>query len=141
MIEILAEIAKFFVYLFVYIKNCRKWQMHILGLVMSVITIIYIPKGGILGCTTMEWLLVLLPVNILISGAVSAWIYSKAVSKENLESESCYKNELRLVDAQPEEIERREFDFRDTVEEGVEDFIPLENGGFRRIYKVRRFGK
>jgi hypothetical protein len=141
LIEILIEIAKFFKYMFIYIKNFRKWQLHILGIVISVLTVIYIPKGGFLGCTTMEWLSVLLPVNILVSGTLSAWVYSKAKpeeEKKDVETKSCYKNEIQFVDEQPQEIKP---DIRDIVEEGIEDFIPLDNGGFRRIYKIRRWLK
>jgi hypothetical protein len=140
LIEIFIEILKFFKYLFIYIKNFRKWQLHILGIVISVLTVIYIPKGGFLGCTTMEWLSVLLPVNILVSGTISAWVYSKAKPEEekDAETKSCYKNEIQFVDEQPQEIKP---DIRDIVEEGIEDFIPLDNGGFRRIYKIRRWLK
>ena len=141
MIEIFIESLKTFVYLYIYIKNCRKWQMHILGIVTSVMILICIPKGGILGCTTLEWLIVLIPANILLSGVISAWVYSKATSsEEEQEVENCYKNEVyhREPDMHPEETE---YEPVETIEEGIEDIIPLENGGFRRIYKVRRFEK
>jgi hypothetical protein len=144
LIEIFIEILKFFKYLFIYIKNFRRWQLHILGMVMSVVTVIYVPKGGFLGCTTLDLLSLLLPINILISGALSAWVYSKAVSeekKEETEVKSCYKNEIQFVDGSEGVEHRKEFDFRDTIEEGIEDFIPLKNGGFRRIYKIRRWLK
>jgi hypothetical protein len=138
LIEIFVEALKFFKYLLIYIKNFRKWQIHILGIVMSAITVIYVPKGGFLGCTTMDLLSLLLPINILVSGVVSAWIYSKAVPEEGPEVKICYKNEMPFVDEHPEETKP---DVRDTIEEGIEDFIPLDNGGFRRVYKVMRFEK
>lgn len=141
MIEVFVEILKIFVYLFIYIKNFRKWQMHILGAVTSIAILIYIPKGSMLGRTTMEWLTVLIPVSILLSGVTSAWVYSKATSsEEELKVENCYKNEIYHVDKDMYS-EKVEYKSIETIEEGVEDIIPLKNGGFRRIYRIRRFEK
>ena len=77
----------------------------------------------------------------MLSGVISAWVYSKATSsEEEQEVDNCYKNEVCNIDPDmyPEETE---YEPVETIEEGIEDIIPLENGGFRRIYRVRRFEK
>lgn len=139
LIILFTAVAKFFIYLHVYVKNFKNPKIHIFGFFMSIVAFIYLPKPHIAGCTNTEWFLLLIPTVFVCSGVVSGWILVKTKgrteAKQTLQSENPQSD---YADAEPNKRKNRDFEQNCTIEEGIEDIIPLENGGFRRIYKVRR---
>jgi hypothetical protein len=132
-------VVKFFIYLTVYIMNFNKLKMHIFGFFMSVLSIIFIPNKYVNGCSTVEWIMFLIFTSFIFSGAVSGYVYAKFSRKT--ETTQVLHNEnpqADRFDEQPPNDKNINSESNYTIEEGDEVIIPLENGGFRRIYRVRR---
>jgi len=137
LISLLIKVAvKFFIYLTVYIKNFKNLKMHIFGFFMAIVAMNSIHNRYIKGCSNTEWIMFLVFISFALSGAVSGYVYAKFKTKTEVKQVLQNENpETKQFDEQPES---NNFEPCHTIEEGIEDIIPLENGGFRRIYKVRR---
>jgi len=125
-------VVKFFIYLTVYIKNFKNLKMHIFGFFMAIAAMNSIPNRYIKGCSNTEWIMFLVFTSFALSGAVSGYVYAKFKTKTEV------KQVLQNENPETEQPGSNNFEPRYTIEEGIEDITPLENGGFRRIYKVRR---
>ena len=132
-------VANFFIYMHVYVKNFMNPKIHVFGVLMSVVAFIYLPNPHIAGCTNTEWFLLLIPPVLICSALVSSCIFVKLNSKTRVKQTLHNENpQSDYADAEPNKRKNRDFEQNCTIEEGIEDIIPLENGGFRRIYRVRR---
>ena len=132
-------VANFFIYMHVYVKNFMNPKIHVFGVLMSVVAFIYLPNPHIAGCTNTEWFLLLIPPVLICSALVSSCIFVK------LNSRTEAKQTLHNENPQPDQYYAGSNNWSNqtgsqnyAVEEGIEEITQLPNGGFRRVYKVRR---